>query len=254
MTSIDQLDKQYPADMITQSYEQGKRRIQKEMDAFVKRNQKNENILLARWQDVKDLVYHLDGRIHYWDDRRTQYLQLVTAILGASLAGILAITNIAVSSTDIPHQLILFSFILVPLIVLVIGSINIIRIWNRQNNPPYPFTKSYKGWRWQYRHAEKEPINTDTASYTGDSFKREVDKYSENLYTYKSTYLNASINDLLDQDLSQLYLCIINEKFKIKFISELRDSFYSMLQLALWSSIVFIILSIVYFYITMLFI
>ena len=222
----------------------------------VKRNQKNETVLLARWQDVRELIYHLDGRIHYWDDRRTQYLQLVATILGASLAGILAITSIALSSHGTSNQLnklILFSFILVPLIVLVIGSIIIIRLWNRQNNPPYPFTKSYKVWRWQYRHAEKEPLNTDTASYTEASFKQEVDKYSDNLYTYKSDYLKSSINDLLDQDLSQLYLCIINEKFKIKFVSKLRDSFYSMLIYALWSGILFAILSIAYFCVVTLF-
>ncbi|MDD1745136.1 MAG: hypothetical protein LUQ20_04920 [Candidatus Methanoperedens sp.] len=245
--TIDQLDKDYPPNRISENYENGRKKIEEQLNTFVE-NYKNDNQMLsARWQDIRNLVTHLDGRIHYWEGRRTQYLQLTTAILAASLAGIIAISNSALGATNVLDRFIFFAPIIASLLVLIFGSIMIIRLWNVQNNPSYPFTKGYKIWRWQYRGAENKPSNTDLSSYTKESFEREVNLFSENLYLYKSKYLSASLEDLLDQDLSQAYLCITNEKFKIKFVSDLRDKFYMILIIAFRIGLIFIFLPIIYY-------
>jgi hypothetical protein len=245
--TIDQLDKDFPNVRITENYENGRKRIKKQICNFVESYKSDNQMLSSRWQDIQNLVVHLDGRIHYWDNRRTQYLQLTTAILGASLAGIIAISNAALGASSVLDRFILFSPILVSLIVLVFGSIMIIKLWNKQNNPSYPFTKGYRIWRWQYRGAENIPSNTNISSYTRESFEKEVNLFSENLFLYKSKYLSASLEDLIDQDLSQAYLLITNEKFKIKFVTNLRDMFYDTLLFSFWSGLISILLPIIYF-------
>ncbi len=245
--AIDQLDKDYPENRISENYENGRKKIQEQINTFIEKYKNDDQMLSARWLDIRSLVNHLDGRIHYWEGRRTQYLQLTTAILGVSLAGIIAISNSALGAENVVDRFIFFAPILASLIVLVIGSMLMIRLWNIQNNPCYPFTKGYKTWRWQYRGAENIPSNTDISSYTSESFEKEVNLYSENLYLYKSKYLNASLEDLLDQDLSQAYLCITNEKFKIKFVSDLRDKFYMVLIIALRIGLIFIFLPLIYY-------
>ena len=58
---------------------------------------------------------------------------------------------------------------------------------------------------------------------SNDKFKDLVLKYAENLESYKLKTLKSDPKDLFDQDLSQLFLLITNEKFKIKFVSRLRN-------------------------------
>lgn len=243
----DQLEKDFPDSRITENYVTGRKRIDEEIHNFVESNKSDGQTLPSRWGDIQNLISAFDERIHYWDNRRTQYLQLTTAILGASLAVIIAILNSSLSAPTPIDRFIFFAPILGALLVLVIGSVLIIRVWNKQNNPSYPFTKGYKIWRWQYRGAENTPSNADVFSYTRESFEKEVNIFSENLYLYKSKYLSASLEELIDQDLSQAYLLITNEKFKIKFVSKLRDMFFNTLVISFWSLLILILLPLIYF-------
>ncbi|MFC1539735.1 hypothetical protein ACFL6H_09950, partial [Candidatus Latescibacterota bacterium] len=52
------------------------------------------------------------------------------------------------------------------------------------------------------------------------------------LLEYKLRNLRSTPDELFDQDMSQLYLLITNEKFKIKFVSKLRDMFFKTIELA----------------------
>jgi hypothetical protein len=180
------------------------------------------------------MIPQIDERIHYWENRRTLFLQISLGITAAALAGLIAIAseidNVIKNFTSVS------TFIYIPVgilcVVLICGGIRILSLWNKQNNPVYPFTKATKTWRWQYRHAETNPIRTDTEKFTNNDVETEAYHFANNSVDYKIKTLKSTSIELLDQDLSQLYLLIINEKFKIKFVSALRNSLFSLLKWA----------------------
>jgi hypothetical protein len=115
---------------------------------------------------------------------------------------------------------------------IFLGCVILLLIWNSQNNPNYPFTKGSQSWRWQYRHAEKEPLMTNNIRWDENLYLSEAEKYNRNLFDYKRKFYTTDKPSFISTDLSQLYLCITNEKFKIKFVSRLRNGLYICLMIA----------------------
>lgn len=243
---VDQLDREYPEERTVELHKKARAETEEKLKDLLQRHKDNPQMLIARWADIREMVSHLDTRIRYWEDRRTQFLQLTTAILGVSIVAVVSIVQNTLDASDHLLRLVVFAPVLVPSIILVVCSIRTLALWNKQNNPSYPFTKGYKTWRWQYRHAEETPIDTDVFNYTRDSFAGQVDVFVQNLIHYKTKTLDADIGELIDQDLSQLFLLITNEKFKIKFVSALRDSLLAALRLAFWSLVVSFLVPLVY--------
>jgi hypothetical protein len=196
----------------------------------------DEKFLEKICKETREMIPQIDERIHYWENRRTLFLQISLGITAASLAGFIAIAS------KVDNILLNFyttsTFIIIPILVLclslIIGGVMILSLWNEQNNPTYPFTKATKTWRWQYRHAETNPNRTDFEKFTKEIVEEEAHKFAANLTDYKIHLIKSSYIELLDQDISQLYLLIINEKFKIKFVSQLRDKLYNVLRIALY--------------------
>lgn len=246
-STIDSIERDFPESRIEELYKEGRARIDPDLAAFLERHTSCEDLLRARWDDIRQLIYHVDGRIKYWEERRTQYLTFAAGILVAALAALISITKTVLEAEDVAKTFVVFLPILAPSAALLVSSIRLIAIWNRQNNPSYPFTKGYRTWRWHYRHAEGQPLDTDTSSYTAESFSEQVRRFVENLYLFKKKMLDADLKELLDQDISQLYLLLSNEKFKIKFVSELRDSLVWALTSAFWMMIISLIGVLVYF-------
>jgi hypothetical protein len=110
------------------------------------------------------------------------------------------------------------------------------------NNPNYPFVKMPRIWRWHYRHAEKNSIDTNISKYDSEKYKTQIDIFIDNLENYGIKTLKADYKELLDQDISQLFLLITNEKFKIKFVTHLRDCFYKILSVSIYSFVILIII------------
>jgi hypothetical protein len=182
--------------------------------------------------ETREMIPQIDERIHYWEERRTIFLQISLGILAAALAGIVAIGSDASVITTNFYSLttLIYIPILILSLCLIYGCINILLIWNKQNNPPYPFTKATRTWRWHYRHSETSETKTDFESFDKNIMEEEAYKFANNLADYKIKTLSSSNNELLDQDISQLYLLLINEKFKIKFVTILRNSLFQLLK------------------------
>ena len=173
--------------------------------------------------DVRDLLETLQGRNEHWEQRRGLFLQIALGMLAFSIAIMTAIA--AVFDRLMVH---VFTFIIMGVVLgisvtVLIGGIQIIRIWNRQNNPDYPFTKGYKHWRWQYRYAEETIPKLKYRYESKEEFEKDIETYIRNLHSYAEKTLNLKPMEILEQDISQLFLLIENEKYKIKFVSELRD-------------------------------
>jgi hypothetical protein len=131
------------------------------------------------------------------------------------------------------------TFVVLGIILLVAiastaGGIHLIRIWNRQNNPDYPFTKGHKIWRWQYRYAEDIQHPFRYRYKTLKEYEADIEVFLKNLQSYAGKTLDLKPMGILEQDISQLFLLIENEKYKIKFVSELRDTLARWLSVILW--------------------
>lgn len=212
-----------------------------ELDSLYKNvlSKSNEGDLV--WQQTREMVKDIDNRIHYWEDRRSQFLTYALGVLSLSFAGALTLIPKFISDlvNSVKNQTFLLSVnsvIFIPIflffITLIIGSILLILLWNRQNNPDYPFTKGTKIWRWQYQGAEKTK-STIKIKYNQKEFIEEVNKFSDNEEYYKKRLLNSSKAELFNQDLSQLFLLLINEKYKIKFVSSLRNMMFRIILISL---------------------
>jgi hypothetical protein len=235
----DLFDITFPKDEIDRITEENKKKVSVALDEFIEKTKEGGNQKGALQRDIREMIGSVDERIHYWETRRTQFLQLSTAILAASIVGIVAISPSVLTRSDLfVFPTLLDLPILLASIFLFFGSLWLIYLWNLQNNPSYPFTKGYEVWRWHYRHAERHPLDTNVFNYTEDIFKKQVKNFAENVTEYKIRTLKADYKELLDQDLTQLYLLITNEKFKIKFVSQLRDSLMRVLGMALLVGII----------------
>jgi hypothetical protein len=240
MSNINKLDNKYSItdleNNIAFEQEEFRKKISKIKDGEEKF--KSEKLVYLN-NEILKIINNIDARINYWEGRRTQFLQIALGLIGASFAGIISIlpeiqnnyTNISRFNTNFFYCPLFFS-----LLVLILGGIQIILQWNIQNNPNYPFTKSFRVWRWQYRYAELEgnQINVNLKKGDEDGFLNEAKKFQSNLMNYKNKTIMSDIDELVDQNVSQLYLLITNEKYKIKYVTKLRDILMKYLTASLW--------------------
>ena len=235
MSKIDQLEREFSEAEIAAITQRGSKAVQGALDKLFADQSHNENkVVNRRWDSIRSMITLVDDRVRYWDGRRTQFLQIAAALLAGSIVGLV---NILPRIPEIASLDKFQSFIYIPVACaatcLFVGSIRLLFIWNKQNNPNYPFSKGYRVWRWHYRHAEKSPLDTDIDRYSSATFNEEVQKFADNLTNYKLRTIEASPKELFDQDLTQLYLLLINEKFKVKFVNKLRNSLFRSLLFSL---------------------
>jgi hypothetical protein len=183
--------------------------------------------------DVRELLRTLQARIEYWEQRRGFFLQLALGMEAFSIAILTAIAAVFDKLMIHPITFITMGVVFAVSIAILIGGIQIIRIWNRQNNPDYPFIKGYKHWRWQYRYAEEIIPEFKYRYDSKGEYEKDIETYIKNLHSYAEKTLKLKPLEILEQDISQLFLLIENEKYKIKFVSELRDEVARLLFVAL---------------------
>jgi len=209
------LDDEYSEEKIDENFQNFYKHT---IGLFEQKVQADKDRAFQLWNHVADMIPHLNERVNYWESRRTQFLKIALAVFGANFAGLIALFAVFEEVPQAPWIAFL-SFCL----TLIICSLRIIWIWNSGNNPPYAFTKAYRAWLWHYRHAEKDPMETKPRLIC-KHFESEVDKFGENLVDFKKRILTSSEADLFDQDITQLYILITNEKQKVKMVSRLRSA------------------------------
>jgi len=192
--------------------------------------------------DVRELLQTLQGRNEYWEQRRGLFLQIALGMLAFSIAIGTAIAAVFDKLMLHPFTFIIMGGVIAVSLAILVGGIQIIRIWNRQNNPDYPFTKGYKHWRWQYRYAEEIIPEFKYRYESKEEFEKDIETYIRNLHSYADKTLNLKPLEILEQDISQLFLLIENEKYKIKFVSELRDEVTRWIFVTLWVGVASVII------------
>ncbi|MCJ7668474.1 MAG: hypothetical protein MUP04_09405 [Anaerolineae bacterium] len=200
--------------------------------------------------DVRELAIHVNDRIGYWEERRTLFLQIGLGMLGFALAGLGAVVILFDKMLVLSNVFVAGFTLLLTFMALTVAGLCILWLWNAQNNPSYPFAKVATTWRWQYRYAEpeKSKVQVWVEPPSRSEFDETMRVYLQNLIDYSKKTLALDRKGALEQDLGQLFLLIINEKYKIKFVNMLRDRFWTCLNctlgvfsIALVFSILFVI-------------
>jgi len=250
---VDDLDREFPESAIDELHDKSRAKIAKDLHDFVKKasSGQTQEEFWHRWAQIREMLFHLNERVNYWEGRRTQFLQIGIGLLAASIAGVVAIfsniseltdlffqqNGLAASTMFLSAKGILYIFAFIVCMCFTVGCLWLLLLWNEQNNPSYPFTKACRTWLWHYRHAEKSPLETDFRTYTPATYRTHVETFAANLVHYKKRLLQSDVQELLDQDISQVYVLLINEKFKIKMVNRLRDCLLSTTRLAFYTSI-----------------
>ncbi len=177
-----------------------------------------EETISARLEPVLAAVAE---RIHYAEGRRTNYSVMAAAFIAAALT----ILTFAVGVLD-PLWLRYAAF--GGSISLLAVGLTLIWLFNRQTNR-YPFTGATKAWKWFYRDAlpDQKKFNTTWGSYFvwGADKNRIELEYASQLSTFKQKISGLVSNSTnLDQDIEQLYVLHITEKYKNLFLSDMRTA------------------------------
>jgi len=225
-----QLDNQYTLDEGTTKF---KHLLDQYRQLYQSKKMTDEDALKLS-QDIRDLLETLQDRNEYWEQRRGLFLQIALGMMAFGVAIMTAVAAVFDKLIVHPFTFVIMGVVLAISVTVVISGIQIIRIWNRQNNPDYPFTKGYKHWRWQYRYAEEVIPEFKYRYKSTEEFEKDIEAYIKNLHSYAERTLNLTPMGILEQDISQLFLLIENEKYKIKFVSELRDEVTRWLYVTLW--------------------
>jgi hypothetical protein len=158
-------------------------------------------------------------RIHYAEQRRSNF----SAIGGAFVAAGIAVLTFAF--TSIETLAVKFGFVGAGLSLSVVGALVLIA-YSRQTNR-YPWTSATKTWKWFYRDAlpQEKALEPKWWSYLffGSEKDRVKSEYSRQLEPFKQSMERLFDDDSnYMQDLEQLYVLHVNEKYKNLHLSDLR--------------------------------
>jgi hypothetical protein len=170
---------------------------------------------------LEHLADHMAQRIEYAESRRSA----VATLGGALFAGGLALLPYIGSQT---HYLPLrIALICVAAIWLLFGGITWL-LYARQTNFRYPFTEVAKTSKWFYRYA-LEDYKAFTAPWHTIQSNREREQGKEAFNAQWEHFRDEQIRLLSDprshilQDLQQIYLLHVNERYKNLFLSQIRS-------------------------------
>lgn len=166
------------------------------------------------------MISAVADRIHYAEARRTNF----TVLAGVLVAGGVALLTFILDK-NLPRVV---SYpILIGSIESIILGIILLLAFARQTNR-YPWTAATKTWKWFYRDALPDQGKFDLSWKSLFRFGSEKTKlqgeYNRQLPIFSEKMKSLEDFDLsLDQDMQQLYVLHINEKFKNVHLTQLRS-------------------------------
>lgn len=168
---------------------------------------------------LSEVIAAVAERIHYAEGRRTNF----SVVAGALLAGGVAILTF-IPDKHLSHSLADAAFcasigaILLGLLLLIVFA--------RQTNR-YPWTAATNTWKWFYRDALPDQAEFDWTwrdvlnprvekKRLQAAFGRQLPQFEANIQKLRDPKIS------IDQDIQQLYVLHINDKFKNAHLSQLR--------------------------------
>jgi len=168
---------------------------------------------------LEAVISAVTERIHYAEQRRSNF----SSIGGVFVATGFALLTFAFSKIDL--LAVKYGFIATGFSVFVVGTI-VLYAYARQTNR-YPWTSATKTWKWFYRDAlpEEKKFTPKWWSYFrfGGEKKRIQQEYARQLEPFqKSIERVGNGEENFRQDVEQLYVLHVNEKYKNLHLSDLR--------------------------------
>jgi len=173
--------------------------------------------ILDRAAKCRDLIFHIHERIEYAENRRNQ----VAAVALAFLAGAIALFLASIIKDIKVEEWVLF--LRLAALALFGTSIVTLILYARQINFAYPFIEVTRTWRWFYHYAISKDYKPPFHTYDSKSQRRKLQRlHLENMLSYAEKTVKMTPKEELKQDLEQLFLVIVNEKYKNAQLSHLR--------------------------------
>jgi len=187
---------------------------QKYIDLFMKVDDNDPN-LDAKIEEVNSIIHLVNSRIYYTEDRLSKIAAFSVALMGigmAFFAGIIHLNGL----TFIVGLIAALSFVLTGGIVSLINS--------SYMNPKYPFRAMKDDWKWFYagiinKDYRPKPVFQDSRT----EFLKKRLHHMQGLNDYANKILAENKSERLKVDLQQLYLLHVNEKYKNRYLSNLRN-------------------------------
>jgi len=166
------------------------------------------------------LIDHIARRIEYAESRRSALAAVAGALLAAGIA-LLAMVKDTGELPPLRNSLVAFglSVILLSLLMLLVYSL--------QTNFRYPFIKATRTSKWFYRYALERPEAFRAPWYALASRRLQEEGKQEFEKQWRS-FVTDRLDDLKDlkrsnqQDLAQVFLLHVNERYKNLFLTHLR--------------------------------
>ena len=187
---------------------------QKYIETFSSLDDKISNID-EKIEEINSIIMLANNRIYYTEDRLSKIATFSVALMGigmAFFAGIIHLNGWAFFIGLITAV----SFVLTGGITSLINS--------SYMNPKYPFRAMKGDWKWFYSGIidtayHPKPVFQDNQS---EFFKKRL-LHMQGLNDYAQKLLTENKSERLKVDLQQLYLLHLNEKYKTRYLSNLRS-------------------------------
>jgi hypothetical protein len=175
---------------------------------------------------LERLAFHMSDRIHYAESRRSSFLTASTGLLAAGIA-------LAALTKSAPTELWPAFYAAGAGLVAVAAAV--LFVYAQQTNPPYGFIQTdeesseLRPWKWFYRDALSN-WQSYRAIWHGRPDRQDRDQSREAFLSDWSVFArryvklaNPSVD--ADQNLRQVYLLHVNERYKNAYLTQIRNVF-----------------------------
>jgi len=171
-------------------------------------------------QTLRHQIDHMAQRIEYTESRLRALALVAAALVAAGLALLqVVLTQFESLAAEAPLGILASSFVLIGLTMWYAYAL--------QTNYPYPFVKVATTWKWFYHYAlKKEAFTADWYRHPSKESKKKGEQaYESQWQEFRSRGVTDLTNLRIDtlQDLEQVFLLHVNERYKNLFLTHLRQ-------------------------------
>jgi len=176
--------------------------------------------------ELKVILRHVIDRriegIHYAESRRSAFATIGTAIFAASFALFAVVFYVS-------YRPLLIALTVMGIGTMVLGLV-ILVVYSLQTNFAYPFKPATKTWKWFYRDAIPN-VGLFSVPWYARLGKKAANEqrvgYDSQLKQFKETQVGLIDPKVdVDQDVQQLFLLHVNERYKNLFLTQIRGIVY----------------------------
>lgn len=176
----------------------------------------------GRREELGRIIDHIANRIHYAEGRRSAF-SVIAGILVAAGVALLPYVESTVRDPGFRG-----AGFLAAIAMIILGGV-LLLIYAKQTNFKYPFTQVTTTWKWFYREAL--PRSKEFDVHWTDYVRQNKERIEEGKRAYSTQWGDFRDNQKkwiddddqnLAQDLEQIYVLHVNEKYKNDFLRHLR--------------------------------